>query len=97
MRCSQPDLVEFYDNISVTKGKVSSTVNGVELRKKVKAHVIDKVGSSTFMGCAFALIKEVDSGFKQVCKHLLCLFPAADYLLPHSIRNNRGWKLILQN
>ena len=42
MGCFQPDLVEFYDNASVTKDKVSSTVNGVELQKKVKAHVIDK-------------------------------------------------------
>ena len=31
----------------------------------MKAHVIDKVGSSTFMGCGFELIKEVDSGFEQ--------------------------------
>jgi len=58
-------LAEFYHNISVTEGKVLSTVNGVELRKKVKAHIIDEVGSSTFMGCGFALIKEVDSGFEQ--------------------------------
>jgi len=40
-------------------------VNGVELQKKVKALVIDEVGSSTFMGCGFELIKEVDSGFEQ--------------------------------
>ena len=40
-------------------------MNGVELQKKVKAHVIDEVGSSTFMGCSFELIKKVDSGFEQ--------------------------------
>ena len=60
MRCSQPNLVEFYANVSVTTGQVSSTMHGVELQKKVKAHVINKVGSSTFMGCGFELIKEVE-------------------------------------
>ena len=65
MGCSQPDLAEFYDNVSVTEGKVSSTVNGIELQKKVKAHVIDEVGNSTFTGCGFELIKEVDFGFEQ--------------------------------
>jgi len=58
-------LAEFYDNAFVTEGKVSSTVNGVELQKKVKAHVIDEVGSSTFMACGFELFKEVDSGLEQ--------------------------------
>jgi len=65
MGCSQPDLADFYDNASITEGKVSSTVNGIELQKKVKAHIIDKVGSSTFMVCGFELIKEVDSRFEQ--------------------------------
>ena len=46
MGCSQPDLAEFYDNASVTEGKVSSTVNGVELQKKVKAHVIDRYAAA---------------------------------------------------
>ena len=32
----------------------------VELRKRVDAQVIDKVGSSTIMGCGFALIKAGD-------------------------------------
>jgi len=27
--CSQPDLAEFYANVSVSEGKMSSTVNGV--------------------------------------------------------------------
>jgi len=96
IRCSQLDLAEFYDNISVTEGKVSSTVNGVEFQKKVKAHVIDEVGSSTLMRCSFELIKEVDFEFEQGVQHLLHLFSAADYLLPHSIKKYRGWKLILQ-
>ena len=65
MGCSQADVTEFYDNASVTEGKVSRTVNVVELQKKVKAHVIDEVGSSTFMGCGFELIKEIDSRFEQ--------------------------------
>jgi len=30
---------------------------GVELRKKVDAQVIDEIGSSTIIGCGFALIK----------------------------------------
>jgi len=33
---------------------------GVELRKKVDAQVIDEVGSSTIMGCGFALLKASD-------------------------------------
>jgi len=33
---------------------------GVELRKKVGAQVIDEVGSSTIMGCGFALLKPGD-------------------------------------
>ena len=32
----------------------------VELRKRVDAQVIDKVGSSTIMGCGFALLKPGD-------------------------------------
>ena len=65
MGCSQPNLAEFYDNISVTEGNVSSTVNGVELQEKVEAQVIDEVGSSTLIGCGFELFKEVDFGFEQ--------------------------------
>jgi len=53
MGCSQPDLAEFYANVSVTEGKVSSTVNGVELQKKMEAQVTDEVGNSTLMGCGF--------------------------------------------
>ena len=33
---------------------------GVELRKRVDAQVIDKIGSSTIMGCGFVLIKVGD-------------------------------------
>jgi len=33
---------------------------GVELKKRVDAQVIDEVGSSTIMGCGFALIKAGD-------------------------------------
>jgi len=33
---------------------------GVELKKKVAAQVINEVGSSTIMGCGFALIKAGD-------------------------------------
>jgi len=58
-------LVEFYVNVSITEGKVSSTVNGVGLQKKVEAQVIDEVGNSTLMGCDFELIKEEDFGFEQ--------------------------------
>jgi len=32
----------------------------VELKKKVDAQVIDEIGSSTIMGCGFALIKAGD-------------------------------------
>ena len=32
----------------------------VELKKKVDAHVIDEVGSSTIMGCGFDLIRAGD-------------------------------------
>ena len=65
MGCSQPDLAEFYDNASITEGKVSSTVNEIELQKKVEAQEIDEVGSSSLMGCGFELIKEDDFGFEQ--------------------------------
>ena len=58
-------MVEFYVNVSITEGKVSSTVNGVQLQKKVEAQVIDEVGSNTLMGCGFELIKEDYSGFEQ--------------------------------
>jgi len=61
---------------------------GVELRKRVDAQVIDEVGSSTIMGCGFALIKagdrRADQGVQtprllitvksKVSNHLLCLF-----------------------
>ena len=30
MGCSQPDLAEFYANVSITEGKVTSKVNGVK-------------------------------------------------------------------
>ena len=33
---------------------------GVELKKRVDAQVIDKVGSSTIIGCGFALLKAGD-------------------------------------
>jgi len=33
---------------------------GVELKKRVDAQVIDEVGSSTIMGCGFALFKAGD-------------------------------------
>jgi len=33
---------------------------GVELKKRVDAQVTDEVGSSTIMGCGFALIKAGD-------------------------------------
>ena len=33
---------------------------GVELRKRVDAQVIDEVGSSTIIGCGFALLKAGD-------------------------------------
>ena len=96
MGCSQPDLAEFYENASVTEGKVSSTVNGVELQKKVKAHVIDEVGSSTFMGCSFELIKKVDSGFEQGVQTPTSPVPSSGLSIAHFIRINREWKLILQ-
>jgi len=38
---------------------------GVELKKKVDAQVIDEIGSSTIMGCGFALIKAGDRGEAQ--------------------------------
>jgi len=38
---------------------------GVELKKKVDAQVIDKIGSSTIMGCGFALIKVGDRSEDQ--------------------------------
>jgi len=38
---------------------------GVELRKTVDAQVIDEVGSSTIMGCGFALIKAGDRSADQ--------------------------------
>jgi len=93
MGCSQPDLAEFYENASVTEGKVSSTVNGVELQKKVKAHVIDEVGSSTFMGCGFELLRKLIPGSNRACKHLLRLFLAAGYLLLTSSESteNESW------
>ena len=31
MGCSQPDLAEFYANVSVTEDRVTSTVNGVHI------------------------------------------------------------------
>jgi len=38
---------------------------GVELKKKVDAQVIDEIGSSTIMGCGFALIKAGDGSEDQ--------------------------------
>jgi len=38
---------------------------GVELKKKVDAHVIDKIGSSTIIGCGFAFIKVGDRNEDQ--------------------------------
>jgi len=38
---------------------------GVELKKKVDAQVIDEIGSSTIMGCGFALIKAGDLSDNQ--------------------------------
>ena len=38
---------------------------GVELKKKVDARVIDEIGSSTIMGCGFALIKAGDRSEDQ--------------------------------
>jgi len=38
---------------------------GIELKKKVDAHVIDEVGSSTIMGCGFDLIRAGDSSDEQ--------------------------------
>jgi len=38
---------------------------GVELKKKVDAQVIDEKGSSTIMGCSFALIKVDDRSEDQ--------------------------------
>jgi len=38
---------------------------GVELKKKVDAQVIDEIGSSTIMGCGFALIKAGDRSEDQ--------------------------------
>jgi len=38
---------------------------GVELKKKVDAQVIDEVGSSTIMGCGFALIQAGDRSEEQ--------------------------------
>ena len=38
---------------------------GVELKKKVDTQVIDEIGSSTIMGCGFALIKAGDRNGDQ--------------------------------
>jgi len=38
---------------------------GVELKKKVDAQVIDEIGTSTIMGCGFALIKAGDRSEDQ--------------------------------
>jgi len=38
---------------------------GVELKKKVDAQVIDEIGSSTIMGCGFALIKAGERSEEQ--------------------------------
>ena len=39
---------------------------GVKLQKKVDAQVIDEVGSSTIMGCGFALIRAGDRSEEQI-------------------------------
>ena len=36
MGCSQPDLAEFYANVSVTEGRVTSKVNGVQIEFDVQ-------------------------------------------------------------
>jgi len=90
MGCSQPDLAEFYDNIFVTEGKVSITVNGIELQKKVKAHAIDEVGSSTFMGCGFELIKEIESGFEQGVQTPALLVPRSRLFIA-SLHQKQQW------
>ena len=38
---------------------------GVHLQKRVEAQVIDKVSSSTLMGCGFDLVQEEDPSFEQ--------------------------------
>ena len=38
---------------------------GVELQKSVDAQVIDKIGSSTLMGCGFYLVQDGDPGSEQ--------------------------------
>jgi len=37
LECSQPDLAKFYANISVTKGRMTSTVNGVLIEVDARA------------------------------------------------------------
>jgi len=37
MRCSQPDLAEFYANVTVSDGLLTSTVNGVIIEVDAKA------------------------------------------------------------
>ena len=39
--CSQPDLEEFYANVSVTEDKVTSTVNGVHI--EFDAHTLREI------------------------------------------------------
>jgi len=90
MGCSQPDVPEFYANVSISEGVLSSTVNGIEIQKKVKAQVIDEVSSSTLMGCGFELIEEDDFGFEQGVQTLAPPVPSSGLSMPHSIRNNRG-------
>jgi len=38
---------------------------GVELQKKVRVQVIDKIGSSTMMGCGFDLVQDEVPGSEQ--------------------------------
>jgi len=35
--CSQPDLVEFYANVTISEGRMTSTVNGVLIEVDVSA------------------------------------------------------------
>ena len=50
---------------------------GVELQKRIKAQVIDEIGSSTLIGCGFKLVQGTIREAKQGAKHLLLLFLVA--------------------
>ena len=71
---------------------------GVELQKKVRALMIDEIGSSTVMGCGFNLaqdeVPDSEQGLQTPTPLVPVVLPAGP-LLKHFTKSNIGCKLSL--